>query len=155
MENEEIKKEKIVFHWLTEQRTYVLKTESGKSYDEIVDEYIKKYYLDFPITNDDELKEMRNHRTKINGLKNDIEDARKQTTAVVINPLVNACKPLVEKLQNAYDQMTARMDEYKPKEPKPKTTTIITIAYPIGSEEIKKVKTYLNRAKITYKEEEK
>ena len=148
-------KEKLIFHYLTEQRQYILITESGKSLEEIVDEFIAKHDINIVIQNDAELSMVRKHRTEINNLKNDIESARKKTTAVMINPLTSACKPLVDKLQECSERLTTIMETYKPKEEKQKTTSVITIEYPIGSDEIKKVRTYLNRAKIKYTLEEK
>jgi len=147
-------KEKITFHYLQDERRYTL-VSNGKPVEEIVDAFIEEHDVNFPILCEDDYKKVWAHRTAINGLKNDIADARKQTTAVVINPLKNACVPLEKKLEEISNKLTAQMEEYKPKEERAKTTTIITIEYPIGSEEIKKVKTYLNRVKIAYKEEEK
>lgn len=151
---DEKKKDKIVFHYLQDERRYVL-ISNGKPVEQIVDEFIKKHDVNIPILCEADHKTVWAHRTAINGLKNEIAEARKQTTAVVINPLKNACMPLEKKLEEVSDKLTAQMEEYKPKVEKPKTTSIITIEYPIGSEEIKKVKTYLNRVKIAYKEEEK
>lgn len=148
-------KEKIIFKYLTDERRYTLITESGATLEDVVKKFLEIHKVDFPLNDEQDYKIMWAHRTEINGLLKDIADARKQTTAVVVNPLANACKPLEQMLKNASDELTAKMLAFKPKEEKPKTTSIITIAYPIGSEEIKKVKTYLNRAKITYKEEEK
>ena len=74
---------------------------------------------------------------------------------MVINPFVNACKPLEKALKEASLRLTERMLAYKPKVVAPATTSIITIEYPIGSEEIKKLKKYLKRVNIAYKEEEK
>ena len=147
-------KEKITFHYLQDERRYTL-ISNGKPVDELVDAFIKEHDVSFPISNDQDYKTVWAHRTEINGLKNDLAEARKQTTAVVINPLKNACVPLEKKLEEISNKLTALMEEYKPRESKPKTTTVITIEYPIGSDEIKKVKTYLNRVKIAYKEEEK
>lgn len=151
----EKKKEKLIFHYLTDEKRYELITESGKTLNEIVDEFIAKHDVNIIIQDDLELSMVRKHRTEINNLKNDIENARKQTTAVVVNPLANACKPLVDKLQECSERLSKIMETYKPKEEKQKTTSVITIEYPIGSDEIKKVKTYLNRAKIKYTLEEK
>lgn len=96
---------------------------------------------------------MWSHRTAINGLAKDIAEARKQTVAVMTNPLVNSCKPLEKRLQEISDELTAKMLEFKPKETKPKTTTIITIELPVDSEQIEKVKTYLKKLNVGYKEE--
>ena len=147
-------KEKIIFKYLVDERRYTL-VSNGKPVEEIVDEFIKQHDVNFPILNDQDYKTVWAHRTEINGLKNDLAEARKQTTAVVINPLKNACVPLEKKLEEVSNKLTEKMEQWKPRNEKPKTTTIITIEYPIGSEEIKKVKTYLNRVKIAYKEEEK
>ena len=147
-------KEKIIFHYLQDERRYTL-ISNGKPVEEIVDAFIKLHDVDFPILSEEDYDAMWAHRTEINGLKNDIADARKQTTAVVINPLKNACVPLEKKLEEVSNKLTAKLEAFKPKENKPKTTSIITIEYPIGSEEINKIKSYLKREKITFKEEEK
>jgi len=148
-------KEKLIFKYLPEERRYTLITGSDKTLEEVVVKFLEIHKVDFPLLTEADYKEMWGHRTAINGLLKDIADARKQTTAVVVNPLVDACKPLEKMLQEASDELTQKMLEYKPKVEKPKTTSVITIEYPIGSEEIKKVITYLNRVKIAYKEEEK
>lgn len=148
-------KEKLIFNYLVDERRYALKTNSGELVENVVEKFIKEHDVDYEIKNEDEYKSVWAHRTAINNLKNDIASARKQTTAVVINPLANTCKPLEKRLEEVSDKLTEMLETYKPKEVKPKTTTIITIEYPIGSEEIKKVKTYLNRVKIAFNEEEK
>ena len=150
-----MEKDKLVFHYLKEERRYELITKSGELVSDLVAKFIKQHEAgDVVILNDADYKVVKDHRTEINGLLDEIESARKQTTAVVINPLVNACKPLEKSLKEASARLKEKLDAYKPKD-KPKTTSIITIEYPIGSEEISKVKTYLNRVKIAYKEEEK
>lgn len=148
-------KDKLVFHYLEQERRYTLITKSGEKVETIVNEFIKKHDVNFPLLNESDYKKMWAHRTEINNLKNDIASARKQTTAVVVNPLLDACKPLERALDDVSDKLTERLNAFKPKEEKPKTTTIITIEYPIGSDEIEKVKTYLKRSKIAYKEENK
>ena len=150
-----MEKDKLVFHYLKEERRYELITKSGELVSDLVAKFIKQHEAsDVVILNDADYKVVKDHRTEINGLLDEIESARKQTIAVVINPLVNACKPLEKSLKEASASLKEKLDAYKPKD-KPKTTSIITIEYPIGSEEISKVKTYLNRVKIAYKEEEK
>lgn len=150
-----MKKDEIQFNYLADQRTYEIVSESGQPLTEIVDEFIKLHTPAIEINNEEDYKVVWAHRTEINGLLKAISDARKQTTAVVISPFVSACKPLEKKLQEVSDELTAKMLLFKPKETKPKTTTIITIELPIGSEQIEQVKTYLNKSKIAYKEEEK
>lgn len=148
-------KEKIIFNYLQDKRTYELRSGSGRLLTEIVDEFINEHKISDPIKTEDEYKIVWKHRTAINGLLKDISGARKQTCAVVVNPLIDACKTLETKLQEASNELTAKMVAFKPKEPTPLTTTTITISYPIGSDEIKKVKTYLKRVKIDFKEENK
>lgn len=150
-----MEKDKLVFHYLKEERRYELITKSGEKVSDIVGKFVKEHDVDFPILNDADYKIMKSHRTAVNGLLDELESARKQTTAVVINPLLDACKPLEKMLKETSVKLKEKLDAYKPKEEKPKTTSVITIEYPIGSEEIKKVRTYLNRVKIAYKEEEK
>ena len=147
-------KDKLVFHYLQDERRYELKTKSGELVSDIVAKFIQQHDVNVAINNDEDYKVVKNHRTEINGLLDEIESARKQTTAVVINPLINACKPLEKELKEASARLKDQLDAYKPKD-KPKTTTIITIEYPIGSEEINKVKDLLDREKIDYKLEEK
>ena len=148
-------KDKLVFNYLVDERRYELKTKSGQKVSEIVDEFIEKHDVKFPLLTDADYKDVWAHRTAINGLKNDISSARKQTCAVITNPLTDACLELEKKLQEVSDRLTEKLDEFKPREPKEKTKTIITIEYPIDSEEIAKVRTYLKKAHITYKEENK
>lgn len=147
-------KEKIAFHYLQDERRYTL-VSNNRPVEEIVDEFIKLHDVDLPILTEADYKTMWAHRTEVNGLLKELAEARKQTIAVVINPLKNACVPLEKKLEEVSNKLTEKMEAYKPKKEKEKTTTIITIELPIGSEEIKKVKTLLNKAKITFKEEEK
>ena len=146
-------KEIMLFHYNKEKHTYDVLSESGRPLPEIVDECIATHKYDAEITDEQQYKIVWKHRTAVNNLKNDISGARKQTTAVCINPIKNACEPLELKLQELSDELTAKMLAFKPKEEKPKTTTIITIELPIDSENIEKVKNYLKRFKIAYKEE--
>ena len=148
-------KDKLIFHYLQDERRYELRTKSGELVSDLVAKFIKQHDKDFPLITEEDYKTLKGHRTEINGLLDEIETARKQTTAVVVNPLLNACKPLEKELKEVSARLKEKLDAFKPKEEKPKTTTIITIEYPIGSEEIKKVKTYLKRVKIAFKEEEK
>jgi len=147
-------KEKITFHYLQDERRYTL-VSNDRPVEEIVDEFIKLHDVDFPILTEADYKTMWAHRTEVNGLLKELAEARKQTTAVVINPLKNACVPLEKKLEELSNKLTERMEQFKPKVEKPKTTTIITIELPIGSEEVNKVKDLLNNAKIAFKEEQK
>lgn len=148
-------KEKIIFQYLTDERRYQLITQSGAPLEEVIKKFLEIHNVDFPLLTEADYKIMWAHRTEINGLLKDLADARKQTTAVVINPLVDACKPLEKMLKQASDELTEKMLAFKPKEEKSKTTSVITIEYPIGSEEINKVEKYLNREKINFKKEEK
>ena len=148
-------KDKLVFHYLEKERRYTLLTKSGEKVEDVVAKFIKEHDVKFPLLSKADYDSMWEHRTQINNLKNDIATARKQTTAVVINPLLDACKPLEKALEDASDRLTERLVAFKPRAEKPKTTTIITIELPIDSECIAKVKTYLKRSKIAYKEENK
>jgi len=145
----------MTFHYNEKQRTYEVYTESGKPLTEVVDELIKTHRVESEVLSEEDYKTVWAHRTAINNLAKKISSARKQTTAVVINPLENACKPLEKRLQEVSDELTAKMLAFKPKEEKPKETTIITIELPIGSDDVKRVKSSLKRLKIAYKEEEK
>ena len=151
----EQKKYEIVFKYSKEQMRYELKTNEGESVKELVEKFIKAHDVNFPLITEEDYKTMWAHRTKINGLMKELAEARKKTIAVMINPIKNPCVELEKMLEEVSDKLTTKMDEFKPKAEKPKTTTIITIEYPIGSEEISKIKSYLNRVKIAYKEEEK
>ena len=146
-------KEKLIFNYLVEQKRYELITQSGKPLSDVVSSFIKTHKVNLPILTEADYKTIWSHRTAINGLLKEITDARKQTCAVVVNPLLDACKPLEKMLQDASNELTEKMLAFKPKEGKPKTTTIITIELPIDSELVKKVKTYLKRSKIAYEEE--
>ena len=145
----------MTFHYDAERRTYEVYTESGKPLTEVVDEFIKTHRVESEVLSEEDYKIVWAHRTAINNLMKKISSARKQTTAVVINPLDNACKPLEKRLQEVSDELTAKMLAFKPKEKKPKETTIITIELPFGSDDVKRVKSSLKRLKIAYKEEEK
>jgi len=151
----EEKKYEIQFKYSKEKMMYELKTNKGESVKALVEKFIQEHDVNFPLITEEDYKTMWAHRTKINGLKNELADARKKTIAVMISPIKNACMELEKMLEETSDKLTEKLEAFKPKEIKPKTTSIITIEYPIGSEEIKKVKTYLNRVKIAYKEEEK
>lgn len=148
-------KDKLVFHYLEQERRYTLITKSGENVEKLVKKFIAKHNVNFPLLSKADYDNMWEHRTQINNLKNDIATARKQTTAVVINPLLDACRPLEKALEDVSDKLTERLVAFKPRAEKPKTKTIITIELPIESEETKKVKTYLKRSKIAYKEENK
>lgn len=148
-------KDKLVFNYLKDERRYELITKSGLSVETLVDNFIAQHDVDFPLTCDEDYKLMWSHRTEINNLKKEIEDARKQTTAVVCNPLLNVCKPLEKKLAEVSDKLTQQMLVYKPKEEKPKTTSVIIIELPIDSDEVARVKALLDKEQIAYKEERK
>lgn len=150
-----MQKEKLIFNYLVEQKRYELITQSGKPLSEVVNLFVKLHKVNLPILTESDYKNVWSHRTAINGLLKDITDARKQTCAVVVNPLLDACKPLEKILKDASDELTEKMLAFKPKDEKPKTTTIITIELPIDSELVNKVKTYLKRSKIAYEEENK
>jgi hypothetical protein len=146
-------KEIMLFHYNREKNTYDVLSESGRPLPEIVDECIATHRYNAEITDEQQYKIAWKHRTAVNNLKNAISGARKQTSAVCIDPIKNACEPLENKLQELSDELTAKMVAFKPKEEKPKTTTIITIELPIESEQIARVKNYLKRFKIAYEEE--
>ena len=93
-------KDKIIFNWLEPERKYDITTASGKKVSEIVDEYIEKHDVHIALLTDDDYKTLWKHRTEINGLKNDIASARKQTVAVMISPLTTTCLELEKKLQD-------------------------------------------------------
>ena len=148
-------KDKIIFNWLEPERKYDITTASGKKVSEIVDEYIEKHDVHIALLTDDDYKILWKHRTEINGLKNDIASARKQTVAVMISPLTTTCLELEKKLQDVSDRLTDELNAFKPKEEKPKTKSVITIVLPIDDEQVAQVEKYLQSKKIVYVREDK
>ena len=148
-------KDKIIFNWLEPERKYDITTASGKKVSEIVDEYIEKHDVHIALLTDDDYKTLWKHRTEINGLKNDIASARKQTVAVMISPLTTTCLELEKKLQDVSDRLTDELNAFKPKEEKPKTKSVITIVLPIDDEQVAQVEKYLQSKKIVYVREDK
>lgn len=129
-------KEKIKFHYLVDERVYRLES-NGKPLNEIIDEFIKIHDVDIPMLSESDYKVVWSHRTQVNALLDDITKARKQTTAVMINPLLDACKPLEKRLQETSDKLTEKLNAFKPKQPKPKTEIVLTISGLIGVDEEK------------------
>lgn len=151
-------KKKLIFNYLEPERRYELINDKGEKVSDIVEEFIKKHDVNIPLLTDEDVSAYRKHRAEISNLKEEIADARKKTTAIMVNPLLDACKPLERRLDEVWKKMGQNIADFKkgaPVEEKQPTKVIITIELPIESDEAKKVRTYLKKSKIAYKEENK
>lgn len=119
--------DKLIFHFMPLVNQYWLETNSDKSCEQVVDDFIGQLEINIPLFCEGDYKTLWNERVKINGLNREIAKLRKQTTKVIETLFENnyplnteatnsACKCLEKKLKSVSDEITQRLKAFKTEE---------------------------------------
>lgn len=120
--------DKLIFKYYPSLKQFLLETNSDKSCEQIVDEFIGQFDVNIPLLCEGDYKILWSYRTQVNGLLKEIGKLRKQTIKVMkvlltnvyeplkkitTNPIEEACKLLENKLQAVSDDMTTKLKAFK------------------------------------------
>ena len=120
--------DKLIFAYNQDEKQYRLKTNSEKTSEQIIDEFIAKIDVNIPLLCEGDYKLLWAQRTQVNGLLREIIKLRKQTVRVMevmltnvykplkkftTDPIKQECKTLEEKLQAVSDEITIKLKAFK------------------------------------------
>ena len=120
--------DKLIFQFFPIINQYLLATNSDKSCEQVVDDFIGQLEINIPLFCEGDYKTLWNERVKINGLNREIAKLRKQTAKVIevllgdayeplkTEPTNSACKYLEKKLKSVSDEITQRLKAFKTEE---------------------------------------
>jgi len=123
--------DKLIFKYYPYLTQFLLETNSEKTCEQVVDDFIGQFDVNIPLFCEGDYKTLWAVRTQINGLLKEITKLRRQTTKVMkvllvnvyeplkklnTDPLNQACKPLEDKLQAVSDEITQRLKAFNREE---------------------------------------
>ncbi len=104
-------------HWNEENRKYEIAPSDPKfkTLEKEVDDFItKNQHKDMVILTDDDYSLLKKARTNINKKVDEISSKRKQAVGLLVGEFSSNCIAIEKKLSKVSNEMTERLNQYKP-----------------------------------------